>query len=223
MARVDEFLQWIVDDHDLSKCRILDCGAGQGDTPYRHIIGERPEIAGIDLDPRVLENPLLDKSYVRSAYETRFPDNLFDVIFSIVVVEHLEKPVRFLAEMKRILKPAGSLYFVIPNMKHYFTLLAKSTPNGIAHIYYRLPWRKGRELDSVFPAYYRLNSARAIIGYSRKIGFADVEIRYSEREDAVRLYFPRCLRFIPEHYCRMINSHKSLEGMKISLMAKLTK
>ncbi len=68
-----------------------------------------------------------------------------------------------------------------------------------------------------------MNSAKAIIEYASRIGFADIEIRYSESKDDVVAYFPRRLRFLPKHYCKMVNSHKSLEGMKIGLMAKLTK
>lgn len=223
MARVDEFFQWVLADEDLTKCRILDCGAGQGITPYRQIIGSAPKIVGIDLDPRILENPLLDEGYIGSIYETQFPDESFDVVFSIMVVEHLEKPVKFLTEMKRILRPSGSLYFLTPNIKHYFTLLAKSMPTNMASVYHRLPWRKNREVDSVFPAYYRLNSAKLITDYSKRVGFTDVEIRYAERRNDVCSYFPKPLRFMPRCYCRAVNSHKSLERIKVGLMTKLTK
>jgi len=223
MARVDEFFQWVLADQNLIKCRILDCGAGQGASPYRQIIGSSPKIVGIDLDPRILENSLLDEGYIGSVYETQFPDDSFDVVFSIMVVEHLEKPVKFLTEMKRILKPTGSLYFLTPNARHYFTLLAKSMPRSMASVYHRFPWRKNRELDSVFPTYYRMNSAKLIADYSKRVGFTNVEIRYAERRNDVCLYFPERLRFIPRYYCRAVNSHKSLERIKVGLMTKLTK
>lgn len=40
------------------------------------------------------------------------PDNVYDVIISRFVIEHLNDPMKALAELKRILKPGGMLYLI---------------------------------------------------------------------------------------------------------------
>ena len=46
----------------------------------------------------------------------RFPDALFDVVTIWHVLEHVRDPGRYLAEIRRILKPAGILLLAVPNV-----------------------------------------------------------------------------------------------------------
>jgi SAM-dependent methyltransferase len=43
-----------------------------------------------------------------------FPDNLFDTIISIDVLEHVEDPVKFISEIYRVLKPSGKTILSTP-------------------------------------------------------------------------------------------------------------
>lgn len=44
-----------------------------------------------------------------------FPDSSTDYIFCLEVMEHLDNPTAFLAEVKRVLKPNGKLILSVPN------------------------------------------------------------------------------------------------------------
>lgn len=44
-----------------------------------------------------------------------FPDSSTDYLFCLEVLEHLENPTAFMAEVKRILKPGGKLILSVPN------------------------------------------------------------------------------------------------------------
>lgn len=53
-----------------------------------------------------------------------FKDNSFDVVFSKSCVEHLSNPYEVIKDMKRVLKPGGTLIIMVPdwtsNMKTYY-------------------------------------------------------------------------------------------------------
>lgn len=49
-----------------------------------------------------------------SAYELHYPNNSFDVVFLLEVLEHLDYPDKALAEIARVLKPDGYLILGVP-------------------------------------------------------------------------------------------------------------
>jgi len=67
-------------DHFVSpESRVLDIGAGAGNANTYALKGRCREIVGVDLDPRVAGNPLLDRGVVADACRLPFPDESFDV------------------------------------------------------------------------------------------------------------------------------------------------
>jgi len=120
--------------------RILDCGSGRGVLQFYlssknyniysiDISNNRSSIIkkikrklnsfGIkyDIDPRTVHRKLNNKYKTNvdfkqeSASELSFPDNYFDRVFSISVIEHMEDEVieNSITEMERVLKPGGLL------------------------------------------------------------------------------------------------------------------
>jgi ubiquinone/menaquinone biosynthesis C-methylase UbiE len=100
--------------------RVLDVGCGTGNllraTGKRH---PNVELFGVDPDLKMLaraEGKLrraglaarLDRGY---AQELAFPDGSFDVVFSSLMLHHLETPAKdeMLAEVRRVLRPDGVL------------------------------------------------------------------------------------------------------------------
>lgn len=207
-------LSWIEEDIS-SGAVILDCGAGRGRHPYYF---SQATVIGIDPDPCVLENPLLDEAYVASGDETRFPDNFFDCIFSFMVMEHLQYPRGFLAEMYRILKPGGSFYFATPNSYHYFVWISKLIPEAFAE---RYVVSRGRKANDHFPTYYKFNSPRIIRRIAKEVGFVDRSLRFHEHL-GTRSYFPRLCRFIPYIYTYVVKL-PFLAPFRVSIIGKLTK
>lgn len=94
--------------------KILDIGCGDG--VLTHLLAQERAICyGIDLDKDAINFAiekfkslgLVADFSVQSCYSTNFDDNSFDAVISSDVIEHLQKPLFFLSEIKRILKPGG--------------------------------------------------------------------------------------------------------------------
>jgi SAM-dependent methyltransferase len=51
-----------------------------------------------------------------TGYQLPFRDGTFDAVGSLTVLEHLDRPVAFLEEMVRIVKPGGRVVVATPNM-----------------------------------------------------------------------------------------------------------
>jgi SAM-dependent methyltransferase len=72
------------------------------------------------LEPAVGHRQIIPKDIVSSVLpqkleEADFPDNTFDVIVAIQLLEHLVDPAVFTEKLKRVLKPGGIAYVETPN------------------------------------------------------------------------------------------------------------
>jgi ubiquinone/menaquinone biosynthesis C-methylase UbiE len=125
-------LQKYLDDLKVHKIEVefkgkaLDFGCGVG--RITQALGHRFAAAiGIDISPRMIE---LAKTYNQDEEKCKylvhqqetlsiFPDNEFDFIISVLVLQHMEEryALNYIAEFMRILKPGGILYFQIPTKK----------------------------------------------------------------------------------------------------------
>jgi SAM-dependent methyltransferase len=81
------------------EARVLDIGAGAGQRNAYALKGRVAEMVGVDMDPRVITNPLLDLGVVVDGTQLPFDDASFDVVFSIYVLEHVADPAPFAAEV----------------------------------------------------------------------------------------------------------------------------
>jgi SAM-dependent methyltransferase len=115
-------------------------------------------------------------------------DQLFDVIVSRSVVEHLSQPRAAFRELGRTLKPGGRLIFTTPNKYYYSSLVAAMIPYSWKDAYMRSVF--GNEGYDHFPVFYRANTPRAL----RRIA-ADAGL-IVERVQALR-HFPYYLLFSP--------------------------
>ena len=51
--------------------------------------GLAARVCGVDLDPRVVDNPMLDEGKIADAGGIPYPDAAFDLVFADNVLEHL--------------------------------------------------------------------------------------------------------------------------------------
>lgn len=86
---------------------ILDLGAGAGIVSQMNFKGLAGKVCGVDLDPRVVDNPMLDEGRVSDAGGIPYGDGLFDVVFSDNVFEHLDTPCRFIKKSPAFLSQAA--------------------------------------------------------------------------------------------------------------------
>jgi SAM-dependent methyltransferase len=85
--------------------RVLDIGSGTA-----HIKGIRPDIVSTD----ILAFPGID--VVADAHRLPFPNESFSGVVMLDVLHHLERPIEFLKEASRVLKPGGRLAMIEPAM-----------------------------------------------------------------------------------------------------------
>jgi ubiquinone/menaquinone biosynthesis C-methylase UbiE len=96
------------------KAKLLDIGTGDGYTI--RLVKPEGEVAGIDTDPEMQASAVhrgVDFQ-VGSAYQIPFPDNSFDLVTCVEVVEHLDRPHDALVEVKRVLRDGGSAVLTTP-------------------------------------------------------------------------------------------------------------
>lgn len=98
--RVADFLEI----YGLKDKKVLEVGSGQGS-----LQDLAADYTGLDISAAAASK-YHKKFVVASATAMPFPDNSFDAIWTVWVVEHIPEPERALREMRRVLKPGGKLY-----------------------------------------------------------------------------------------------------------------
>jgi SAM-dependent methyltransferase len=97
------------------RCSYLDVGCGRNATLLRAV---EPHVAfGVGIDrraPAIAGDTIFT---VRGDVERRLPfaSGTFDVATMLAVLEHLFEPARTLAEVRRVLKPGGTLTITVPS------------------------------------------------------------------------------------------------------------
>jgi ubiquinone/menaquinone biosynthesis C-methylase UbiE len=104
---------------------ILDCGSGKRDIYYENVVNfeivdyESSDILGV-------------------GEALPFKDNSFDAVLSLAVLEHVKNPFQCAEEIKRVLKPGGTLYCQIAFLQpfhgyphHYFNM----TQSGFRNLF----------------------------------------------------------------------------------------
>lgn len=146
-------LSYISDDTIL-----LDIGAGRGIIEYMNFRGIAKKVYGVDPVDEVKENPYVDEAFVGLGDSMPFfEDEMFDVIISDNVLEHVEHPETFYKEVSRVLKKGGVFISKTPNKYHYLPLVATLTPMSFHNYFNAL---RGREAEDTFPTKYLANTSR---------------------------------------------------------------
>lgn len=117
---------------DLGKQRVLDAGCGVGS--MGEVLRERcGYYVGVDVNHHVLRfsAPASRRSYVQaSGLGLPFAEASFDCSFAFDVLEHLPgglpDQVRFLTELRRVLKPMGTILFTTPNFWYPYDAHSRS-------------------------------------------------------------------------------------------------
>jgi 2-polyprenyl-3-methyl-5-hydroxy-6-metoxy-1,4-benzoquinol methylase len=207
-------LRVLAPDHHL-----LDVGAGAGIVPQMNFRGHAARVCGVDLDPRVMDNPFLDEARLSGAERIPYGDATFDVVVSDNVLEHLAEPATVFAEVARVLKPGGSFFAKTPNRAHYMPTIARVSPHAVHQAVNRF---RGRASADTFPTLYRANRPRRIHALAASAGLEVVDIALVERR-------PEYLRKVPPAYLlgwlyeRTVNATELLADLRILLVVQLRK
>jgi 2-polyprenyl-6-hydroxyphenyl methylase/3-demethylubiquinone-9 3-methyltransferase len=141
---------WILSEiskrHSLG-ASFLDIGCGAGFLARAVQLGGYAA-TGIDLSESSLEiarklDPSRKINYIKAdAYALPFPDQSFDVVSAMDILEHVEQPRLLIAEASRVLKPGGTFFFHTfnRNLLSYLIIIkgvewfVKNTPKNM-HVY----------------------------------------------------------------------------------------
>lgn len=198
---------------------VLDLGAGAGIVPQMSFRGMVAKMCGVDLDPRVVENPLLDEGRLADAGKIPYEDNRFDVVFSDNVLEHLDQPLDVFREVARVLKPGGVFLFKTPNKWHYMPTIARLTPHWFHGYINRL---RGRAEVDTFPTRYRANSRGAVGKLAAAAGLQVDRVELIEgRPEYLRMTWPTYL--IGAAYERFVNVSDVFAPVRVLLVGALRK
>lgn len=111
--RLREVVRSLISDASLpTGAAVLDYGCA--DHPYRNDLPAGTSYVGADL-------PGNDDAEVtlRDDGTVPLPDGGFDMVLSTQVLEHVEDPIRYLAECRRLLRPRGSLVLSTHGVMYY--------------------------------------------------------------------------------------------------------
>lgn len=107
--------------------RVLDVGCGSGEFLCLAVEKGVGEAVGVERPDESVQRAGTDKFRVEKLdVETQtlpFPDNHFDAVACMEVLEHLYDPVKVVRELVRTVSPGGTVLLSVPNQYHLFTRL----------------------------------------------------------------------------------------------------
>jgi ubiquinone/menaquinone biosynthesis C-methylase UbiE len=197
--------------------RLLEIGAGPGNEASREFAKIGP-VTGVDVSDEIFGNTSLLHAAVFDGVHLPFPDRSFDAVVSNWVMEHVQKPLPLLKEVRRVLCPGGVYCFRTINLFHYMPLGSRLIPRR-HHVGTSKSLRQlGAEDHDPWPTYYRANTRGKLRRLFRDAGFTGIEFQMVECEPCYAA--GRRLLFYPMMaYERLVNSSKLLEGFRVILSA----
>lgn len=149
---------------------VLDLGAGrgrmsdQGPSLKRDLAvlkGKVAKVIGVDVDPVVLENVMVDEAYHYDGRRIPLDDLSVDLVVSDHTLEHIADPAAFAAEVGRVLKPGGWFCARTPHLWSVMVMGSKLVPNRL-HARVLRHAQPDRQACDVFPTVYKLNTRSAV-------------------------------------------------------------
>jgi SAM-dependent methyltransferase len=156
---------------------VLDLGCGDNSS-FAHLRATGRVVWGVDFQ----RHPqLTDPEWFRLLPPDGtipFPTETFDLVTAVWVLEHVEDPMRFLSEVRRVLRPGGVFLGHSINAGHYVTWIRR----GLDILPHRCTqWLVerlyGRPSHDTFPTRYRMNTARHLDRAAEAAGLAVVALR----------------------------------------------
>lgn len=148
---------------------IVDVGCGRGamidastdERRLHDLRGAGRRVVGIDVDPAASANPTIDEFRLIQGNAWPLESGTVDLVVCDWVLEHIQDPAAFVAELARVLRPGGAFVARTISSRSVLATAARAVPNAVhARLLQRLqPDRAERD---VFPTAYRMNTRRAL-------------------------------------------------------------
>jgi ubiquinone/menaquinone biosynthesis C-methylase UbiE len=193
--------------------RVLEIGGGPVDWTTGILREHASEIVGLDIDPVVQKNRLLDQAFVYDGGNFPLPSGRFDLAVSRWVNEHLPDPELHFREVERVLAPGGLYIFRTVNFFHYMAMCSRFVPHWLQVPLVRWLGHMGPDVHDPYPTHYRVNSRGRIESLSRQVGLIPASIEMSEGYPSYGKAF-KALFFVFMGYERLVNSSSRFEGFR---------
>lgn len=146
-------------EHAQPDMAVLDAGCGRSNHVLEVNEDSIEKAIGVDVSKEATEgNTLMDEIVFADLEKLPFPDDTFDAVTSLWVLEHVHDPDRIFSEIRRVLKPGGKFFFETPYSFSY-VLLAKRIVGG--HLTKTiLDKLYGRTEDDTFHTDYAANTPK---------------------------------------------------------------
>lgn len=217
-----QHLKFPVDDD----IRVLDLGSGNGTTVYEYR-AQGFDCFGCDLQFKdgLHKDELVSKGYLRiitdNPYTLPFEENMFDLVVSSQVLEHVSNYKSTLSELSRVLKPGGAHLHIFPSRLRFLEVHTNIPLGSIlrnrfwlyiwAFLGVRSKWQQGNTIKQTVEANY--NYLRNHTNYLSKSALRNYFLLYSERIEFCERYLlkygntgkylyslPKFIPFIPFIY-----------------------
>jgi SAM-dependent methyltransferase len=161
----------------------LDLGCGHRVLPewlpeQEHaLVAKCRSVTGIDYDmPSLQQHRSVTRRVRGDIGALPFRDGSFDLVTANMVVEHLQDPAGQFAEIRRVLRPGGTLLLHTPNALGYRTIMSRVVPEALKAPLIRI--LDTRRSADVFPTHYRANTERqlTVVAANAGLGLSDVAI-----------------------------------------------
>jgi len=150
---------------------VLDAGCGRANYVLDELAGFWGRKVGIDVaEEHTTGNTSVNEIVFGTLDDLPFEQQMFDVVVSLWVLEHISCSGKEFAEIARVLKPGGLFGFTTPNKKSALILLRRMMSDSLAEqLVYRI---YGREEADTFPVKYEANSLSDLWRLAAQHGFA---------------------------------------------------
>jgi SAM-dependent methyltransferase len=178
----------------------LDIGCGHGfdaaAEPQEQIAALCDELVGIEPDKDIAIPKYFHRVYASSFEAAPIEAQSVDVAFAVMVLEHLDQPKEFLAQLDHCLKPGGVFWGFTVDSRHWFARASNFLKSlGLKDMYLSmLHGNRGGERYENYPVHYRFNRPEQI---EPLVGaFSRCDIQSLWRKNQTRFYFPNGLKWV---------------------------
>jgi len=200
--------------------RVLDVGCGRRFPLARFLQQTGAEVHGIDPVAEPGDSPAGVVLKQGMAERIPYEAEIFDVVTSCSVLEHLEDPGRVFTEFCRVLKRGGCVVFLAASRYDYVSLFAAAVPNAWHGGLVR--YLEGRDTEDTFATFYRANSRRQLRRLAQDHGFQVEQIEYLNQFPQLLMRWPWLCR-AGIGYDRLIGRFRRLHWLRGWVLGCLAK
>lgn len=197
---------------------LLDAGCGSAARVSAQ--GQCKLVVGVDRGkPETFSVPGLDEVVVGDLDVLPFQSDVFDLVVSWMVVEHLDNPQACFKELNRICKDGGLVILATPNICHYAVLATKLTPYWFHEWFRKVVLRSPEKSHSTV---YGANRPRKLVKMMWNAGFEPAEVRLIDFEPPYVSWLTPAY-FICLTYHRLVNRFNWLSVLRLTMIGVFQK